>query len=134
MRDESMRLAALGISYERVGNMLEFAKSMLCKWLNQEQYTRTKLSSEVLGLDGVWMRVADGNVELKVARDERGVALASVGNWEDALMAAHDLGAAVPRHIVSDGSMAIDMAYGSMAGELRISCASSTCCASASAT
>ena len=28
-----MRLAALGVSYERVGDMLGFAKSTLCKWL-----------------------------------------------------------------------------------------------------
>ena len=29
----AMRLAALEVSYERVGNMLGFAKSTLCKWL-----------------------------------------------------------------------------------------------------
>ena len=66
-------------------------------------------------LDGAWTRVASGNVELKVARDERGVALASMGCWEDALAAAHDLGASAPRHIVRDGDRAIeraiDMAY-----------------------
>ena len=74
------------------------------------------MSGEVLELDGVWTRVAGGNVELKVARDERWVALAYVGSWEDALMAARDLGASAPRHIVSDGDRAIegaiDMAYG----------------------
>lgn len=32
-----MRLVALGISYERVGNMLGFAKGVLCKLLNQGQ-------------------------------------------------------------------------------------------------
>ena len=110
-----MRLAALGVSYERVGNMMGFAKSTLCKWLKQEQYKRPKLSGEVLELDGVWTRVAGGKVELKIARDERGVALASAGSWEDALATARDLGASAPRHIVSDGDRAIeraiDMAY-----------------------
>ena len=115
IRDEAMRLAALGVSYERVGNLLGFAKSTLCKWLKQERYKRPELSGEVLELDGVWTRIAGGNVELKVARDERGVALASVGSWEDMLTAARERGASAPRHIVSDGdraiARAIDMAY-----------------------
>ena len=66
-----MRLADLGVSYERVGAMLGFAKSTLRKWLKQEQYKRPKLSGEVLELDGVWMRASSENVELvelKVAR------------------------------------------------------------------
>ena len=91
-----MRLAALGVSYESVGNMLGFAKSTLCKWPNQEQYKRPKLSGDVLELDGIRTRIASGNVELKVARDDRGVALASVGRWEDSLTI----------------ESAIDMAYG----------------------
>ena len=111
-----MRLAAQGISCERVGNMLGFAKSTLRKWLKQEQCNIPKLSGEALELDGIWTRAAGGNVELKVARDERGVALASAGSWEDALAMARDLGADAPRHIVSDGDRAIDsaidMAYG----------------------
>ena len=110
-----MRLAAQGISYERVGKMLGFAKSTLCKWLKREEYKRPNLSGEVLELDGIWTRVAGGSVELKVARDERGVAVASAGSWEDAVAAARDLGADAPRHIVSDGDKAIesaiDMAY-----------------------
>ena len=68
--------------------MLGFAKSKLCKRLKHEQYKCPKLSGEALELDGVWMRAASGNVELKVARDERGVAVASAGSWEDALTAA----------------------------------------------
>ena len=35
IRDEAMRLAAQGISYERMGKMLGFAKSTQCKWLTQ---------------------------------------------------------------------------------------------------
>ena len=31
IRDDAMRLAGLGVSYERVGKMLGFAKSALCK-------------------------------------------------------------------------------------------------------
>ena len=48
-----MRLAALGVSYERIGKTLGFAKSTLRKWLKREQYKRTKMSGEVLELDGV---------------------------------------------------------------------------------
>ena len=47
-------------------------------------------------LDGIWTRVAGGNVELKSARDERCVVLAAVGSWEDALATARDLGASAP--------------------------------------
>lgn len=43
IRDDAMRLAALGVSYERVGKTLGFAKSALCKWLNREQCKRPKL-------------------------------------------------------------------------------------------
>ena len=107
-----MRLAALGVSYESVGSMLGFAKSTLRKWLKREQCKRPKMSSDALELDGVWTRAAGGSVELKVARDERGVAVASAGSWEDAVAAARDLGASAPRHIVSDGDRAIDIAYG----------------------
>ena len=35
-----MRLAALGVIYDRVGNMLGVAKSTLYKWLKQEQLLR----------------------------------------------------------------------------------------------
>ena len=90
--------------------MLGFAKSALCKWLKRERYKLPKLSGEALELGGIWTRVAGGNVELKVARDERGVALASAGSWEDAVAAARDLGADAPRHIVSDGDRAIESA------------------------
>lgn len=35
-----MRLVALGVSYERMGKTLGFAKSALCKWLKQKQCKR----------------------------------------------------------------------------------------------
>ena len=81
-----MRLAALGVSYDRMEKTLGFAKSTLCKWLKQEDYKHPELAGAVLELDKVWTRVAGGNAELKVARDERSVALALAGSWEDALM------------------------------------------------
>ena len=59
-----MRLAALGMSYERVGKTLGFAKSTLCKWLKREEYKRPKLSGNVPELDGAWTRVAGGKVAL----------------------------------------------------------------------
>lgn len=59
-----------------------------------------------------WTRIADGNVELKVARDERGVALALARSWEDALTAVRDLGINAPRRIVSDGDRAIKRSIG----------------------
>ena len=65
------------------------------------------MSGETLELDGVWTRIASGNVELKAARDERGVAMASAGSWEDPLAAARDPGVSAPRHIVSDEDRAI---------------------------
>ena len=52
-----MKLAALGVSYERFSNMFGFAKSTLGKWLKQERYKRPKMSGEALELDGVWTRV-----------------------------------------------------------------------------
>ena len=113
---EALRLAALGISYERVGNMLGFVQSTRRKWLKREEYKRPKMSGDVLEPDGEWTRIAGGNVELKVARDERGVAVAAAGSWEDAVAAVRDLGALAPKHIVSDSDRAIesaiDMAYG----------------------
>ena len=96
IRDEVMRLSAQGVIYERVGDMLGGAKSTLCKRLKEEEYDCPELSGEVLELDGIWTRVAGGNVELKVARDERGVALTSTGSWEDALAAARERGALTP--------------------------------------
>ena len=40
-------------------------------------------------------------MELKVARDERGVALAAAGSWEDTLVAAREQAAPEPKHGVS---------------------------------
>ena len=51
IRDKAMSLAALGVSYEPSRQAPGFAKSTLCKWMNQEEYKRPKLSGEVLELD-----------------------------------------------------------------------------------
>ena len=116
IRDEAMRLAAQGIRYERVGKIA---------WVSQKHAMQVAETGEIhtpqvvgrdIGTRRAWTRVAGGNVELKVARDERGVALASAGSWKDALTAARDMGASAPRHIVNDGDRAIesaiDMAHG----------------------
>ena len=52
-KNYAMRLAAPGVSYERVGRMLEFAKSAPRKWLKQEECKRPELAGEVLELDGI---------------------------------------------------------------------------------
>ena len=61
------------------------------------------------------MDAGRGRVELKAARDERCVVLASAEVWEPTLVPARELGASAPRHIVSDCDRAIesaiDMAY-----------------------
>ena len=85
-----MRLAILRVRYEYISDIFEVAKSELFKWLKVGKHKRTKLPGEALELDEVWTRVADGNAELKSARDERGVALASAGSWEDALTMARN--------------------------------------------
>ena len=73
-------------------------------------------------------------MELKVWRDERVVALASAGSWEDALSATREMGASAPRHIVSDGDKAIEITVNYMTRILRVNCANFTCCVNTSAT
>lgn len=111
-----MRLAALGLSYARVGEMLGFAKSTLCKWLKQEKMRRVEMRGEVLEMDGVWMRMRGGKAEMKVVRDETGAALGTFGSWEDALDDVYDSGVVSPAHIVSDGDRAIESAIGLVYG------------------
>ncbi len=101
-RDEAMRLAALGLSYASVGEMLRFAKSTLCKCLKQEKRQRSEISGAVLEMDGVWTRMRVGKAELKVVRDETSAALGTFGSWEDALDDVYAAGVESPTHIVSD--------------------------------
>ena len=55
----------------------------------------------------MWTRTVDGPRELKVIRDERGVALGSFARWEEVIDQAWQRGATAPVHLVSDGDQAI---------------------------
>ena len=106
----------MGLSYAQVGKLFGFAKSTLCKWIRGERLREDSLSGDVLEMDGLWTRTAEGPVEMKVIRDEKGNAMATFDSWEEAVNAAYMSGARSPRHIVSDGDLAIasaiDMTYG----------------------
>jgi hypothetical protein len=70
----------LGLSYSKVGQLLGFAMSTLCKWLKQEPPVEGNLKGEVLEADGLWARTREGREELKVARDERGAVFLAFGH------------------------------------------------------
>ena len=78
-----------------------------------------ELRGQVLELDGIWTRFRTGLAELKVIRDELGVALGHFGTWEEAIDRGWQAGATDPRHLVSDGDRAIghglQMVYGRQA-------------------
>ena len=93
----------MGLSYAQVGKLFGFAKSTLCKWIRREKLTEASVDGEVLEMDGLWTRTAEGSVEMKVIRDERGNAMATFDSWEVAVNEAYMRGAASPTHIVSDG-------------------------------
>ena len=50
------------------------------------------VGGRVLELDGLWTRTAAGRVEVKVIRDEKGVALATFAGWEVAPVSGHGAG------------------------------------------
>ena len=106
----------MGLSYAQVGKLFGFAKSTLCKWIRREKLSEASVGGEVLEMDGLWTRTAEGSVEMKVIRDERGNAMATFDSWEAAVNEAYMRGADSPTHIVSDGdraiASAIDMTYG----------------------
>ena len=77
-----MKLAALGLSYAAASGWVGAVQSALCRWLRRGPRGQPKLAGRVLELDGLWTRTAAGRVEMKVIRDERGVALAAFANWE----------------------------------------------------
>lgn len=68
-------------------------------------------------MDGLWTRTREGAVEMKVIRDDLGNVMATFDSWQKAVNEAYMSGAHSPRHIVSDGDLAIasaiDMTYGS---------------------
>ena len=78
-----------------------------------------QLAGRVLEMDGLWTRTRAGPAEMKVVRDENGVALGSFSQWGAVIDLAWQQGATAPVHLVSDGDRAvaagIAMVYGSKA-------------------
>ena len=107
------------MSYAQSGQWFGFVKSTMCRWLRREPVAQPELRGRVLELDGLWTRTRAGATELKVIRDENGVALGSFGGWEEAIDQAWRQGAVQPTHLVSDGDAAIaagiQMVYGQQA-------------------
>lgn len=106
----------MGLSYAQVGKLFGFAKSTLSKWIKAEKLRKGDMGGEVLEMDGLWTRTAEGTVEMKVVRDERGNVMGTFASWADAVNTAYMSGAESPAHIVSDGDIAIasaiEMTYG----------------------
>ena len=78
-----------------------------------------QLGGRVLEMDGLWTRTRAGPVEMKVVRDENGVALGSFAGWGAVIDLAWQQGATAPVQLVSDGDRAIAagiaLVYGSKA-------------------
>lgn len=114
-----MKLTALGLSYNQVGQLLGFAKSSLCKWLKGTPEAARALRGQVVEMDGLWTRTKAGKTELKVVRDEQGQSLLSLANWLSVVERLYQGGLEELRHAVSDGDRAIEEAisfvYGSEA-------------------
>ena len=87
-----MKLAALGLSYAAASGWVGAVKSTLCRWLKREPLDRPTLTGRVLELDSLWTRTAAGRVEVKVIRDENGVALGTFAGWEEAPVSGHGAG------------------------------------------
>ena len=106
----------MGLSYSQVGKLFGFAKSTLCKWIRGEKLRKDSLNGQVLEMDGLWTRTREGAVEMKVIRDDMGNVMATFDSWQKAVNEAYMSGAHSPRHVVSDGDLAIasaiDMTYG----------------------
>ena len=115
----ALKLAALGLSYAAASGWVGAVKSSVCRWLRRTPLQLPQLAGRVLELDGLWTRTRAGRVEMKVVRDENGVALGSFSTWSEVIDQAWQLGAAAPVHLVSDGDRAIAegiaMVYGSKA-------------------
>ena len=87
-----MKLAALGLSYAAASGWVGAVKSTLFRWLKREPLGQPRLDGRVLELDGLWTRTAAGRVEMKVIRDEKGVALGTFAGWEEAPVSGHGAG------------------------------------------
>ena len=95
------------MSYAAASDWVGAAKSTVCRWLKREPLNQPTLAGRVLEMDGLWTRAAAGRVEMKVIRDDKGVALATFAGWERAIDQAWQNGATEPVHVVSDGDRAI---------------------------
>ena len=82
----------MGLSYAAASGWVGAVKSTLCRWLKRESLGQPQLSGRVLELGGLWTRTAAGRVEVKVIRDEKGVALATFAGWEEAPVSGHGAG------------------------------------------
>jgi hypothetical protein len=106
----------LDLSYSKVGQLLGFAKSTLCKWLKQEPSVESSLRGEAVELDGLWTQTRAGREELKIARDEQEAVFLSFGGWEQVVEGLYEGGLGEPAHMVSDGDPAIagaiELVYG----------------------
>ena len=95
------------MSYAAASDWVGAAKSTVCRWLKREPLNQPTLAGRVLEMDGLWTRAAAGRVEMKVIRDDKGVALATFAGWERAIDQAWQNGVTEPVHVVSDGDRAI---------------------------
>ena len=112
-------MAGLGLSYAAASGWVGAVKSSLCRWLRRTPLRLPQLAGRALEMDGLWTRTRAGPVEMKVVRDENGVALGSFASWGAVIDLAWQQGATTPIHLVSDGDWAIAegiaMVYGSQA-------------------
>lgn len=112
-------MAGLGLSYAAASGWVGAVKSSLCRWLRRMPLRLPQLGGRVLEMDGLWTRTRAGPVEMKVVRDENGVALGSFAGWGAVIDLAWQQGATAPVHLVSDGDRAIAegiaLVYGSKA-------------------
>ena len=77
---------------QRLGGGSEKYAVAIGRWLKREPLGQPRLDGRVLELDGLWTRTAAGRVEVKVIRDEKGVALATFAGWEEAPVSGHGAG------------------------------------------
>ena len=107
------------MSYQQASGWVGSVKSSLCRWVRRKVLGEPELRGRVLELDGIWTRFLAGPIELKVIRDDLGVALGHFGSWEEAIDPGWQAGAQDPLHLVSDGDRAIvqglQMVYGRQA-------------------
>ena len=116
-RELAIKLAAQGLSYAQSGQWFGCVKSTWCRWLRREPLRAPEFDGPAaLEMDGLWTRTRAGPTELKVIRDEKGVALGAFGSWEGVIDLAWQQGAVAPAHLVSDGDRAIAAGLGLVYG------------------